>query len=179
MLKAPYSTHFYRRNEKRPFGDLSSLTFLCEKNHCSLFAFASNFQKRPLFDFQLLGRFQLGVDAAVVPVDRVVRLCSEHIVGARQRQVVAVPGRGLRQSPNAEAAQGFWVDYFGGQIICKYNVITLNRVLVLTALSVAEGELTAAQRKAKDLEDVDTMVLHYRVEYRAWSRQSLPFVHLE
>lgn len=59
-----------RRNDIHPFEDASSIEFLCEKNDCGAFAFASHSKKRPnnlvlgrLFDGHVLDMIEFGVEA--------------------------------------------------------------------------------------------------------------------
>ena len=58
------------RLDKPLFEDLSSVTFLSEKNDCTLFAFGSSTKKRKhnlvlgrLFDFNLMDMFEFGINA--------------------------------------------------------------------------------------------------------------------
>ena len=58
-----------RRLDKRPFEDMSSIEFLCEKNDASLFVYGSHSKKRPhnlvfgrMFDFNLLDMYEFGLD---------------------------------------------------------------------------------------------------------------------
>ena len=67
-LKNPHCKKLSRKNDIRPFEDMESLTFLTEKNDCSLFAFANHSKKRPnnltlgrMFDHQLLDMVEFGV----------------------------------------------------------------------------------------------------------------------
>lgn len=47
MIKAPEAKALTRKNDIRPFEDVSSLEFLCEKNECPAFLYASHSKKRP------------------------------------------------------------------------------------------------------------------------------------
>ena len=47
MLKKPDAKALTRKNDIRPFEDASSLEFLCDKNECSAFLYASHSKKRP------------------------------------------------------------------------------------------------------------------------------------
>lgn len=47
LLKKPAMKALQRKNEIRPFEDTSSLEFLCEKNDCGAFVYASHNKKRP------------------------------------------------------------------------------------------------------------------------------------
>jgi ribosome production factor 2 len=47
MLKKPDAKALSRKNDIRPFEDATSLEFLCDKNECSSFLYASHSKKRP------------------------------------------------------------------------------------------------------------------------------------
>jgi len=68
MLK-PQAKALSRKNPVLPFEDASSLEFLCAKNECSAFAYASHNKKRPhnlvlgrTFDGHVLDMVELGID---------------------------------------------------------------------------------------------------------------------
>jgi ribosome production factor 2 len=47
MLKKPEVKQLSRKNDIRPFEDTSSLEFLCERNECAAFIYATHNKKRP------------------------------------------------------------------------------------------------------------------------------------
>ncbi len=67
QLKFPYAIPYQRKNEIRPFEDVSSLEFYSTKSECSLFCFGSHSKRRPnnlvfgrFFDYQLLDMIEVG-----------------------------------------------------------------------------------------------------------------------
>ena len=68
LLKKPDAVGLRRKNDIRPFEDVTSVEFLSQKNDCSLFTFDSSNKKRPhsiifgrLFDHHILDMIELGV----------------------------------------------------------------------------------------------------------------------
>jgi ribosome production factor 2 len=68
MLKKPEVKVLARKNEIRPFEDVSSLEFLCEKNECAAFVYVSHNKKRPhnlvlgrIFDGHVYDMLELGI----------------------------------------------------------------------------------------------------------------------
>jgi ribosome production factor 2 len=47
LLKKPDAKALTRKNDIRPFEDVSSLEFLCDKNECGAFLYVSHNKKRP------------------------------------------------------------------------------------------------------------------------------------
>jgi len=67
QLKFPYAIPYQKKNEIRPFEDVSSLEFYSLKSECSLFCFGSHSKRRPnnlvfgrFFDHQLLDMIEIG-----------------------------------------------------------------------------------------------------------------------
>jgi hypothetical protein len=69
MLKKPEVKQLSRKNDIRPFEDTSSLEFLCERNECAAFIYATHNKKRP-HNLVLVRRTERERRAAAV-VDRV------------------------------------------------------------------------------------------------------------
>ncbi|KAJ1510454.1 hypothetical protein HMI56_006332 [Coelomomyces lativittatus] len=67
-LKSPYSVHFTKKNEIRPFDNIQPVEFLSQKNDASLILIGSHNKKRPhnlvfarTFDGQLLDMLEFGI----------------------------------------------------------------------------------------------------------------------
>jgi len=71
-LKKPYAVSFSRKNDVRPFEDVSSLEFWAQKNDASMCVVGQSTKKRPnglvivrMFDARVLDMCELGVDGFV------------------------------------------------------------------------------------------------------------------
>lgn len=96
MIKSPFSKHFSRKNDIRPFEDASSLEFFANKNDASLFAFGSHNKKRPdnlvigrTYDYQILDMCEFAVRPAPQPFDAVTSGPCSHC-SARKQQAVTI-----------------------------------------------------------------------------------------
>lgn len=81
-LKQPHAISFSKKNDVRPFEDVSSLEFWAQKNDASMFVVGQSTKKRPhglvmarTFDGRVLDMCELGVDGFVSMTAFKVRAC--------------------------------------------------------------------------------------------------------
>jgi ribosome production factor 2 len=126
-----------RSNPILPFEEASSLEFLCEKNECSAFVYASHNKKRPhnivlgrLFDGHLLDMLELGIDP-----DTFVSLLD--IKGAKMRlgapPLLVFTGELWERSPDLAKLRSLLLDLFAQREIEKIALKGIDHVISCTA----------------------------------------------
>eukprot|EP01084_Bolivina_argentea_P276467 471734_1 len=194
-LKSPYSLNFSRRNDKRPFEDFSSVKFLCDKNNCSLFTFCSNSKKRSnniifgrTFDFNLLDMYEFGIDATTYQsiksfqsvIDYKSNDPKNKSFSYGSKPALLFQGESFQNDPLLKDIKSFFIDYFNGQVMKKFNLITLDHVIVFTVINLDEISMDK-QTEYKLNENGNGPIImfrHYKIEYQSSSHSKLSYAHL-
>lgn len=193
----PHSRLFKRRNDKRPFEDLSSVEFLSERNDCSLFAFANHSKKRPhnlifgrLFDHQLVDMFEFGIDPntfrSSVAFNK-IRDSNAHDAGDKSFHFGSKPGLLFQGESFNDECKGlklkdvreFFMDYFCGERITKLNLLSFDHVLVFTCILPQMYSEMERKNCGLFVNDLPLFFMrHYRIECQPSMNKNLPFIHL-
>ena len=155
-----------RSNPILPFEEASSLEFLCEKNECSAFVYASHNKKRPhnlvlgrLFDGHLLDMLELGVDP-----ETFVSLLD--IKGAKTRlgapPLMVFTGELWERLPELQKLRSLMLDMFAPKDIEKIALKGVDHVISCTA---TEGGGADAVDGEEGVSSTTTNVptVHFRV----------------
>lgn len=179
-LKDPYSKCLLRRNEIRPFDDISSLEFLCEKNDCSLFAFGNHNKKRTnnilfgrCYDYHILDMFEFGIcEETFLSMD----MCNnKESFQIGSKPCLLFQGEAFDNNPTLKNIKNFFIDYFHGEEIKRVNLLTLDHIIVFTAISEESLENQNVDMK---LEHPIILFRHYNVELQASNNPKIPFVKI-
>jgi ribosome production factor 2 len=145
-LKKPNARLLDRKNDIRPFDDVSSLEFLCTRNDCAAFAYASSSKKRPhnlvlgrTFDGHVLDMVEFGVeDFAPISAFRGPKAR----LGAKPAFVFT--GDAWAREPVLARLQSLVLDVWGARDVTKLALAALDHVIVLTAVDAGAGAGAAA-----------------------------------
>jgi ribosome production factor 2 len=131
MLKKPHSIMFSRKNEIRPFEDVSNIEFLCNKNNAALFAIASHSKKRPqnlvmgrMFNSQLLDMLEFGVEQ-FAPM---TAFKNKLMPGGKPCFIFE--GAEFEHEQQFITAKSLILDFFRGETVSRINLAGLDRVCV-------------------------------------------------
>ena len=140
-LRKPHGKMMQRKNENvRPFDEVASLEFLCQKNDCSLFAVASHSKKRPdnlvlgrTFDDHILDMAEVGVESITT-------------IQALAKQYPAAQFKRLGSKPCVVFLGDLWdieeghrnlrsllLDFVRGEDVTGVNLASLDHVIVFSA----------------------------------------------
>jgi len=134
-LKNPHSKLFSKKNNIVPFDDDTSLRFLCEKNDCSMFGFASHNKKRPhnfilgrMFNWELLDMVEVGIDQYLGLND---------INGPKKllgnKPMMLFQGDEFEHVEEFKVLKSLLIDLFRGQETDSLNVAGLDSVMVCSS----------------------------------------------
>jgi len=134
-LKNPCSKLFSKKNNIVPFDDDTSLRFLCEKNDCSMFGFASHNKKRPhnfvlgrMFNWELLDMVEVGIDRYLGLND---------IPGPKKllgnKPLMLFQGDEFEHVEEFKTLKSLLIDLFRGQETDSLNVAGLDSVMVCSS----------------------------------------------
>jgi len=134
-LKSPNSKLFSKKNNIVPFDDDTSLKFLCDKNDCSMFGFASHNKKRPhnfilgrMFNWEVLDMVEVGIDQY---------LGLDEINGAGKMQgnkpMMLFQGDEFEHVEEFKILKSLLIDLFRGQETDSLNCVGLDSVMVCSS----------------------------------------------
>lgn len=134
-LKNPCSKLFSKKNNIVPFDDDTSLRFLCEKNDCSMFGFASHNKKRPhnlvlgrMFNWEVLDMVEVGIDQYLGISD---------IQGPKKllgnKPMMLFQGDEFEHVEEFKTLKSVLIDLFRGQETDSLNVAGLDSVMVCSS----------------------------------------------
>ena len=179
MMKGQHSKKLSSRLDKNIFEDLSSVTFLSEKNDCSLFAYGSSTKKRKhnlvmgrLFDFHLMDMFEFGINAKTFLSmtsflginDPQSNEPSNKSYATHSKPAVIFQGGGFQNDPLLRKLKPFFTDYFKGEEFTRFNLLTLDHVIVFTAVNL--DEVTEETRAEIGFAEIGQLIMfrHYKVQ---------------
>jgi len=159
-----------RSNPILPFEEASSLEFLCEKNECSAFVYASHNKKRPhnlvlgrLFDGHLLDMLELGVDP-----ETFVSLLD--IKGAKTRlgapPLMVFTGELWERLPEMQKLRSLMLDMFAPKDIEKIALKGVDHVISCTATEGGGADAAAVDAGEEGVSSSTTAnvpTVHFRV----------------
>jgi ribosome production factor 2 len=139
-LKKPLSKLLSHRNPIQPFEDATSLEFLTQVNHSSLFVVGSNNKKRPqaltfgrTFDGQILDMMEFTMDPTTFR--SIQSLSKERETTARlgAKPMLIFLGDAFETSEDMKQFKSLMLDFFHIQDTPKMNLAGLDRVIQFTA----------------------------------------------
>ena len=135
QLKKPHSIMFSRKNEVRPFEDISNVEFLCNKNNAAFFILANHSKKRPhnltigrVFNESMLDMIEFGVDN-YKPISSF-----KHKFLPGGKPCFIFEGAEFSQEEPYQTVQSLFLDMFRGETVERINLTGLDRVCVLSVI---------------------------------------------
>jgi len=138
LLKKPNSLSFNKKNDIRPFEDVTKLEFFCQKNDSSLFMFGNHNKKRPhnlimgrMYDHHLLDMVELGVDA-FTPLHEF----KTSKVATGSKPCLVFSGEPFADPANEEfqRLKSLMIDFFRGPEVTNVRLAGIEHVLQFTAV---------------------------------------------
>lgn len=167
MIKSPFSKHFSRKNDIRPFEDASSLEFFANKNDASLFAFGSHNKKRPdnlvigrTYDYQILDMCEFAVSNFAGLKD----FSKAKKPQGHGRPLMLFDGDAFEHSEEMGKVKSLLFDFFRSHTVDKINLAGLDHVIKCTATTDGKVLLRSYALSLKKAKDGD---------------KSMPRAHLE
>jgi len=140
-MKSPDSALMAKKNVTRPFEDGSSVEFLSRANHSGLFAFGSHSKKRPCslifgrtFDGTLLDMLEFNLDAKTFMSMNDFEGKRKAVVRYNSKPLFVFNGEAFDSSEDFKTAKNLLVDFFRGEVLPKINLVSLDHVIVCTAV---------------------------------------------
>ena len=168
-----------RRTDCIPFESLNSITFLCEKNNSSLFAFGNHNKKRPnniifgrLFDYKLLNMYEFGINNKTFKsIESFLKVKHNNSIDSGNKTFNYGSKPGLLFQGNLfihdetfKNIKNFFIDYFSGQVISKLNLLGFDHLMVFTSLN-------------KDNKNI-ILFRVYKIEYQPSKNNKIPYCQL-
>jgi ribosome production factor 2 len=126
----PYSTLLSRKNQIHPFDDASSIEFLCEKNHCPLFAMFSQSKKRPdnlvmgrTFNNEVLDMYEFAVENFQPATS------NEHTKLLGFKPAFVFLGEEWENDPTLLKIQNLFLDFFQGIRLDKIVLLGIDHII--------------------------------------------------
>lgn len=175
-LKKPDARMLGRKNDIRPFEDVSSLEFLCERNDCSAFAYTSSSKKRPdnvifgrMFDHHILDMVEMGV-VDFAPLQSLKGPKAR--IGSQSAFIFQGDAWGREES--LKRLQNLILDVWAGRDVTKLSLAGLDHVIVLTAFdseqSAANESSSAVASGAVAGSGQYRGAIHWRTYFMSFSR---------
>lgn len=135
-LKKTESVFYQKKNDIKPFEDVTPLEKLMAKKDTSLFAFGSHNKKRPqnivlgrTFDRMILDQFEFGVENFKSLEDFKVSK-----IGIMVKPILVFSGEAWTQSNEMKRLRNFFIDFFKGEPREYVGVAGLEHVISFTAV---------------------------------------------
>ena len=135
LLKKPQSIMFSRKNDLRPFEDVSNVEFLCNKNNTGFFLLANHSKKRPqnltigrVFNENVLDMVEFGVED-YVPMSK---FKNKFLPGGKPCFIFE--GAEFSQEEPYQTVQSMFLDLFRGETVDRINLAGLDRVCVVSVV---------------------------------------------
>jgi ribosome production factor 2 len=133
---------FHKKNQVRPFEDVSSMEFFSRNNDCSLFAFGSHSKKRKhnmvlgrMFDHQLLDMVELGIDGESFISMKDFGSFRKAVVRTSGKPMFAFNGDAFETEEEFVLLKSLVLDFFKGEEIKQMNLAGLDRIIVCSAVN--------------------------------------------
>lgn len=135
-IKKPHAIMFSRKNQIRPFEDVSSLEFFATKTACGLFVFGSHTKKRPhnlimgrFFDNQVLDMFEF----AIRNCKTAQSFQSNIQMDMGHKPCLVFQGEGFAQNVTGSVIRNFFLDFLRGVDATSINLKGLSSVIILSS----------------------------------------------
>jgi len=135
-FKKPNCVVYNKKNDLKPFEDISQLEFFCKKNDASLFMFASHNKKRPnnlvagrMYDHMVLDMFELGIEDFKALTD----FKTEKIAMGTKPMLLFTEG--FDDQPEYARLKNFFIDFFRGPVVEYVNLQGLEHLLVFSLIN--------------------------------------------
>jgi ribosome production factor 2 len=173
-LKKPDCEFFSKKNEIRPFEDITPLELMAKKQDASLFAVGSHSKKRPdnlvlgrHFDGHLLDMFELGVKSYKALSD-----FRNEKVSSGSKPVLLFSGSAFESSPEMKRLRSLLIDFFriGPPEVASVRLAGLEHAIQVTAYETTNSD---------GAKTTTVSFRSYRIELKKSSEAGVPRVELE
>merc|ERR1712003_195305 len=142
-----------------------------------------------MFDYHLLDMFEFGVDATTYQsiksfesvIDYKSNQQNNKSFNYGSKPALLFQGESFQNDPLLKEMKTFFIDYFNGEVMKKFNLITLDHVIVFTVINLDEIAMEKQKQYKLDKNGNGAIIMlrHYNIEYQSSSHNKLPFVHLK
>ena len=86
-------------------------------------------------------------------------------------------GESFQNDPLLKDIKLFFLDYFNGELMKKFNLITFDHIIVFTVINC--DEINISKQNQYGINGIILLLRHYKIEYQSSSSSKLPFIHLK
>ena len=143
-----------------------------------------------MWDYQLLDMYEFGINGRTFQSMESFKSVNDYksnnpkskSFSFGSKPALLFQGESFENDPLLKEIRKFFIDYFNGEAMKKFNMATLDHVIVLTLINL--DEIAADKQQEYQLQSEYggngpiIMFRHYKIEYQSSSHNKLPFVHL-